>query len=1035
MARNAATSSSGSVGNPVPGFAGRLFRRPVLAGQILVASLVINLLGLASSIYVIQVFNRYVGYGLDSTLHALAIGMVLALILEFGFRHLRQRLATATVARPERLLANRIFSLLARAKIAALNTMPPGSHQQVFQGLDTVQNVYAPVNLLTLVDLPFALIFLFAIFLLNPNLGLVALIIVVFSLVVTLFMGALLRRTTQALIRAQAEQTVVVGSVQQEDTVRGFNAFPFLLQQWNERSGATRSFRHLNSSRHAFLQSTMQSFNGVMTLIIIGMGASLAVAGEMDTGTLIGANILAARALVMVSRFAQLGGSLAQARQIAELIGRFSHLPLEPEQGTNLNQYTGRVEFKDFAFRHAGSSGPLFESLSLTLEPGDILLVTGDNGSGKTTFARLLMGLIEPTRGSILLDGVDLRQLQPEWWRQQVVYLPQEPAFMHGTLRQNLSLLNPGIADEELLRLLRLAGLGRFIDESQQGLDQILVNRGENLALGIRRRLALVRAMVSEGGLVILDEPTEALDASGTAIISDLVRKMHQQGRTLVVCSSQAGILKSGGILLDLNKKPVPEIHALGQHKDAITQVWKKKELVVKDKASIDGSEPLEKIALSTHLFGFMIVLLFAGFGAWSYFAKLDVVSIANGEIVPVSKVQQVQHLEGGIIREILVKEGETVDKGQPLVLLDSIATGTDVGSIRLKIQSLRADLVRYHAEADGNKQLDFSDLKPWSTLLQSSPEIETAKLAVSMKNSDAQLFQQSRSLFKARWQSLLSALEAQQDDIVQRKEDIKEFESRLKNQKQSLKLLEEQVSISKNMLSSTTTSRYEHINLLKALNDIRSQRELDLIALRRARAALQQSEKTLAGIRYRHEEEVWTGLERTQRELSELELNLRKYEDNMQRTVLRAPVLGTIKTLHITSRGGVIAPGETILEIVPGKDRLIVEAKLAAQDVGHVTIAQPAVIRLASMDADRFGKLDGVVLHISPDTLVDKAGIPYYVVRITTDQEFFEHGLDRYNLVPGVIVTAGIVTGRRSVMEYLLKPFLSGFHFAFSER
>ena len=426
--------------------------------------------------------------------------------------------------------------------------------------------------------------------------------------------------------------------------------------------------------------------------------------------------------------------------------------------------------------------------------------------------------------------------------------------------------------------------------------------------------------------------------------------------------------------------------------------------------------EPWESIGFETHFFWFLLLALFGSFLLWAQVSMLDIVSIAPGEIVPVSKVQQVQHLEGGIVREILVQEGDLVQKDQPLVVLDAISSSSDVASMRMQIQSLRIDLQRLQAEAAAKENLTFTKL-----------DDEDAHTA--------QLIRQASTMFTTRQRALKSQQNAQKGELSQRKQELIEIRTRIQNQKNRLKLLQEQVSISTKMLATESTSRYEHLNLLKESNELRSRIEEDRSALQRLRAAVLQSKEALQAVWNNYAAEIQIEIKETQRILNDLLLRVGKFEDSMQRTVLRSPVVGVVKTLYSVSQGGVIAPGGTVLDIVPGGDLLIVEAHLAAQDVGHVHAGQEVIVRLASADAARFGKLKGVVNHVGPDTLVNQDGIPYYMVRITTEQNYFHKGKDRYSLVPGVVVSAGILTGQRTVLDYLMDPFMRGMAFALSER
>ena len=284
------------------------------------------------------------------------------------------------------------------------------------------------------------------------------------------------------------------------------------------------------------------------------------IAGELDVGAMIGANILAARALGPIVRLAQMGESFAKARQSLDMFREFVKIPQERLEGSALREYKGGLQFKDIGFGFPKSSTPLFESLSLNLEPGSILVVVGANGSGKTTLARLIVGLIEPRRGHILVDGVDLAQVVPEWWRKQIVYLPQEPRFLSASMRDNLLAFNPDLDDAGIGRLVDAPGLRRFIDESPEGIDSMLVGNGENLSLGVRRRLALARALATDGMLAVLDEPTEGLDVAGRKQFYVVMNDLASRGCSIVAFTDDPNIMKGVRFVLDLNTKPVPRL-------------------------------------------------------------------------------------------------------------------------------------------------------------------------------------------------------------------------------------------------------------------------------------------------------------------------------------------------------------------------------------------------------------------------------------------------------------------------------------------
>ena len=405
--------------------------------------------------------------------------------------------------------------------------------------------------------------------------------------------------------------------------------------------------------------------------------------------------------------------------------------------------------------------------------------------------------------------------------------------------------------------------------------------------------------------------------------------------------------------------------------------------------------------------FGVVVILL------WAAFFKLDVVSIAQGEVIPADKVQNVQHLEGGVIREILVKEGDAVVVGQPLVELESTSFGASVAELELKLDSLQADLLRFEAELEQRDQL----------ILPEKHEISL------------ELVEQAQVLLSNSRHQLINDVAVQKEEIVSRRQAITKIEARIRNQKQGLVLLEEQVGISQELVDQEIASRYEHINLLKEASKLRSKIAEDEEAVVGARAEMNQAISAADNIIVEYLQDTNEKKEEAQRSLNELKERLKKFEDELSRTVLMAPASGIVKRIYLFTRGGVVSPGATVLDIVPDESKVVVSARLQPQDIGYVSEGDLAYIRLNSVDAVKFGAIEGTVTNISPDTIVGEDGVPYYLVRVETEEDHFERNQLRYPLVPGVVVTAGIVIGDRSVLRYIVSPFLQTTYFALSER
>ena len=398
----------------------------------------------------------------------------------------------------------------------------------------------------------------------------------------------------------------------------------------------------------------------------------------------------------------------------------------------------------------------------------------------------------------------------------------------------------------------------------------------------------------------------------------------------------------------------------------------------------------------------------------WMWLGTLDIVSLTSGSVVPSSQVKTIQHLEGGIVSKIYIEEGQRVLANQPLLDLESTDSKANVGEMLVRLATLTVKMARLRAESNGSEVIIFL----------SEVEKRTPKLV-----------QQERALFKARRESYLSGFASQQGLVLQKEQVIEQVTSRLVHSENKLKLLQEQISISDELLKDELTNRYNHITLLKDESILLSQIDEDKALIKGSEASLVEAQEKLNEIRLGYQANSRGELEESRREHGELSQRMEKLKDSLKRTVLRAPVGGTIKTLNVHTVGGVIRPGEVVIEIVPVDDILLIEVKLPPQDVGFVQVGQTAQIRLASADATRLGKLDGKVIHISPDSIVDEEGVAFYKVRIETEQNFFERNELKYFLSPGVQVSAGIVTGERTVFEYLFEPFLGGMEKALRER
>lgn len=441
----------------------------------------------------------------------------------------------------------------------------------------------------------------------------------------------------------------------------------------------------------------------------------------------------------------------------------------------------------------------------------------------------------------------------------------------------------------------------------------------------------------------------------------------------------------------------------------------------------------------TTKVFFYLCVTFCVSFFIWASVAPLDIVSDAVGEVIPSSRVKRIQHLEGGIVHEIHVHEGDVVTVGEPLIELEATASDSTVEELNVRVFSLKTEIVRLEAESrwfDAVKAGVNTEAKK-ETAFPVAVDPYTVELSFpqELQEDSPGLIAQAQELYDARRDRFVNDINAQREKIKQRVQDIQEVSVRIRNQRQNLKYVREQIKISEDLLKDKLTTRYKHLGFLKEESSLLSKIQEDRAALARSESTLSAAKEQVDQIANTFHEEVQEALRKSRRELLEFSQRLRKMSDSLQRTVIRSPANGIVKSIYIMGEGEVVQPGMTVLDIVPAGDKLIVEAHLALGDIGYVEVGQPATVKLATGDARMFGNLGGTVKHISPDAITTPDGDTYYRVSVETESDHFEKDNLRYQLYPGMRLLVGIKTGERTVMEYLVYPYFDTLYHGLQER
>ncbi len=422
---------------------------------------------------------------------------------------------------------------------------------------------------------------------------------------------------------------------------------------------------------------------------------------------------------------------------------------------------------------------------------------------------------------------------------------------------------------------------------------------------------------------------------------------------------------------------------------------------------------PADGIPWRDHVLLYAIALLMLLFLVWASLAKLDEVVRGDGQVIPSSEVQVIQNLEGGIIEAMLVQEGETIEAGQVLLRLKNVQAKSDFDANNRQYHGLLATVARLRAEADGTPP-QFP-----AAVTQVAPESVTAEMAAYEAN-------------KIRQQDQADILQQQ---LSQKQQEITELEKRIASDSNVLQLAREERNMVRPMVARGASSRQELLQLERQIVQQQGVLEELKLSLPRATAAVKEAEGRI-------QEQASNFKAEAQRQLSEktIELNTLKEAlaallDRSERTEIASPVHGTVKDIKIRTIGGVVQPGESIMEIVPLEDQLIVEGRIKPSDIAFIYPGQKAVVRVSAYDFSIYGSLEGKVVEISPDSITNERGESFYRIKVRTAENKLRKDNKDLDIIPGMQATVDLVTGEKTVMTYILKPFIKASQTALTER
>ncbi len=513
--------------------------------EVLVASLLINLFALASPLFVMNVYDRVVPNHALETLWVLAIGVTIVYTFDFIMKSLRGYFIDAAGKRSDIILSATIFEKVLGIK---MESRPPsvGAFANNLQEFESFRDFLTSATLTTLIDLPFLFIFLAVIYMLGGDLALIPLVVLPLAIIGGIAVQKPLKNTINELFKFSAQKgATLVESLTNLDSIKSNGAEGQMQRLWEQNIGQiarlglkSRLFSSLAVNFTAFLQQ-------MASVAVVVYGVYKISEGDLTTGGLIACTILTGRALAPVAQVASLLTRYHSARASLDSLNRMMALPVEREAGKKFLHrptFKGAIEFKNISFSYPDQPIKALDNISFKINAGERIGFIGRIGSGKSTIEKLMMGLYEAKEGSILIDGTDIRQIDPSDLRRQIGYVPQDISLMFGSVKDNITLGSRFADDASILRAAEITGVTNFVNRHPAGFDLPVGERGSSLSGGQRQSIAVARALLLSPPIFIMDEPSNSMDNSTEETFKQRFSS-ELKSETLILVTHRASLL------------------------------------------------------------------------------------------------------------------------------------------------------------------------------------------------------------------------------------------------------------------------------------------------------------------------------------------------------------------------------------------------------------------------------------------------------------------------------------------------------------
>ena len=512
--------------------------------QVAIAAVLINLFAMATALFSMAVYNKVIPNNAVQSMLALVIGIAIIIVFDFVLRSLRGYFVDIAGHNIDAVLGNALFDRLLGMKLVDRRGSD-GAFAGLLREFESLREFFTSATIVALVDVPFILLFIAAIAIIAPPLAIVPLLAVPIVIGVAWASQPLLSRLAAAgLAEGLSKQGIVTETVAALETVKTSQAGPLLARRWRTAVGHHAALALRQRGIAAVTVNLTAAMQSIVYVAMLALGVALIADASLSMGALIAASMLSGRAVAPLGAIAGLLTRLSHTRSAYQALDKVMMAAGEGGESTPLRRpaLDGRIAFRRVCFRYPGSPVLALDDVSFTIEPGERVAVVGPVGSGKSTIARLILGLYAPETGSVVIDDADVRQLHPDDLRANIGSVLQDVVLLSGSLRENIALGDAGIDDPAVLRAARLSGAHDFIGRLSGGYDVTLADRGVGISGGQRQAIAIARALAKPRPMLVFDEPTSAMDAATEAALIGRL-KAELAGRTLVMVTHRASML------------------------------------------------------------------------------------------------------------------------------------------------------------------------------------------------------------------------------------------------------------------------------------------------------------------------------------------------------------------------------------------------------------------------------------------------------------------------------------------------------------